>query len=437
MKAVQTSSLPGPKDLPQDWGVAQFGEVAQVRRGLSWSKEQETWEAVDGAYPVVRIPNIGDRLDLSELLYIRDVPSGQAAKHRAEQGWCLMIGSNGNSDRVGNAVYIDARTELLFASFLLATAPRSRSRLDPEFLYRWLTDYETQARLSLSTAGTTGLKNISLGYLRRMHMPLPPLPEQRKIAAVLWSVDQAIERTEAVIAALREVKRGMMQELLTKGIGHTKFIECRKARSGVIPHTWSVARLDTVAEVRSGITKGRQVNGAFAGEAPYLRVANVQDGYLDLAEMKTIPILNGELDTFGLENGDVLMTEGGDRDKLGRGHIWRGEIPGCVYQNHIFRVRCNRRALLPEFLNALTSSDHGKAYFLSRAKQTNNLASINATELRSLPVLLPPIEEQVEIIAMLSASDAAVEHAQSELKPLRELKRGLMQDLLTGRRRVT
>lgn len=107
-----------------------------------------------------------------------------------------------------------------------------------------------------------------------------------------------------------------------------------------------------------------------------------------------------------------------------------------MYQNHIFRARCNRKTPLPEFLNALTSSDHGKAYFLSRAKQTNNLASINATELRGFPVLLPPIEEQTEIVAVLSAGDAAVQQAQSELGPLQTLKRGLMQQLLTGKVRV-
>ena len=121
---------------------------------------------------------------------------------------------------------------------------------------------------------------------------------------------------------------------------------------------------------------------------PYLRVANVQDGYLDLAEIATIEIAVTEVGRYLLQPGDVLMNEGGDFDKLGRGYIWRGEIAPCSHQNHVFAVRPRR--VSPEWLNAIPGSAYAQFYFKTRSKQSTNLASISSTNLMELPVILPP-----------------------------------------------
>ena len=149
--------------------------------------------------------------------------------------------------------------------------------------------------------------------------------------------------------------------------------------------------IEAVADVRQGAAKGRDFHGRETVKAPYLHVANVQDGYLDLSEIKEIDVQPSELEKYHLERGDVLLTEGGDPDKLGRGFIWNGEIQGCIYQNHIFRVRVDRRVILPEFLAFLTRTQYAKMYFLKAAKRSSNLASINASQLRAFLVPLPPI----------------------------------------------
>jgi type I restriction enzyme S subunit len=110
---------------------------------------------------------------------------------------------------------------------------------------------------------------------------------------------------------------------------------------------WQMVRLKELAQIASGVTKGRRFNGAETVFAPYLRVANVQAGRLDLSEIKEVEVLSGDVEKYRLHPGDVLMTEGGDRDKLGRGTIWRGEVDNCIHQNHIFRVRPDRSRLLP------------------------------------------------------------------------------------------
>lgn len=138
--------------------------------------------------------------------------------------------------------------------------------------------------------------------------------------------------------------------------------------------------LGECAYVQTGIAKGRKIAVDEALTLPYLRVANVQDGRLDLPEMKEITIRERERDRFLLREGDFVLTEGGDFDKLGRGFIWRGEVENCLHQNHIFAVRADWARLTPEFFPYQSQSPYGKAYFLSVAHKTTNLASINTTK---------------------------------------------------------
>jgi type I restriction enzyme S subunit len=155
-------------------------------------------------------------------------------------------------------------------------------------------------------------------------------------------------------------------------------------------------------------------------------VANVQDGYLDLSEVKMIEVALTDIDRYRLQVGDVLLTEGGDLDKRGRGDIWHVQIEVCLHQNHVFAVRPNLNILLSDFLAAQTGSNYGKEYFLTCGKQTTNLASINSTQLKNFPTIVPPMNEQKAIIEILDSvrSDELV--AKQELKTLVRLKRGLI-----------
>jgi type I restriction enzyme S subunit len=160
---------------------------------------------------------------------------------------------------------------------------------------------------------------------------------------------------------------------------------------------WVWATLDMVTEVTGGITKGQRMKaGQVTREVPYLRVANVQRGYLDLSSMKTIQATPDQIDDLRLAPGDILFNEGGDRDKLGRGWIWRDEIAECIHQNHVFRARPVSPELVPEFISWYGNTA-GQRYFLEQGKQTTNLASINLTKLRHLPLPVPPLAEQLRI----------------------------------------
>jgi type I restriction enzyme, S subunit len=159
---------------------------------------------------------------------------------------------------------------------------------------------------------------------------------------------------------------------------------------------------------------------------PYLRVANVQRGFLDLAEMKEIIASETDIAGLRLENGDVLFTEGGDRDKLGRGWVWTGEIEECIHQNHIFRARLFSKDVQPRFVSH-HGNTFGQEWFIKAGKQTTNLASINLGILRRFPVPLPPAAEQAEIIvavdetmSQIAAAGTVIEHGLFRAARLRQ-----------------
>lgn len=205
---------------------------------------------------------------------------------------------------------------------------------------------------------------------------------------------------------------------------------------GRIPVEWEVEKLAMLSDISSGITLGKAYEGPDTIELPYLRVANVQDGYLDLTDIATIRLPKGQVKRFTLEVGDVLMNEGGDFDKLGRGTIWQGKIPLCLHQNHVFKVRTYRNKLLPEFLEMVSQSPYGKKFFIISSKQSTNLASINSTQLKAFRIPLPDLTEQRNIVTCFSSLNKNYNTETTELKKLQSLKTGLMQDLLSGKVRV-
>jgi type I restriction enzyme S subunit len=165
-----------------------------------------------------------------------------------------------------------------------------------------------------------------------------------------------------------------------------------------------MTRLKFVVRVQTGIALGKDYGRQPTSEFPYLRVANVQDGFLDLSEVKTMAVREREAVSAALRIGDVLMNEGGDADKLGRGAIWDGSIVPCLHQNHVFALR--PMSVSSEWLATWTGSEFAKAYFETRAKQSTNLASISSTNLLELPIAVPPFPEQHAIVARLARRTA-------------------------------
>jgi len=298
-----------------------------------------------------------------------------------------------------------------------------------DFLY-YLLNFGLSAFTRL--AGGTTFDAITRRDIARVRFAVPTdTDEQAAIAGVLDAVDTELERTRAAVERARDLDHALLHELLEKGLGPTR------TKSGKHPPTWVVRRVDEVAEVGSGVTLGEDVSGFPSVELPYLRVANVQDGHLNLSSIKTVRVRVDKVENFRLEVGDVLMTEGGDIDKLGRGTIWEGQIPDCLHQNHIFRIRANKKLLEPAFYALVVESDIAKRYFNRVAKRTTNLASTNKTQVRAFRFPVPPtVKEQQEIVGVMKGSKTTIAAFVAKQAALAELKKSLMHDLLSGRVRV-
>lgn len=202
------------------------------------------------------------------------------------------------------------------------------------------------------------------------------------------------------------------------------------------PRGWTKTLLHHMAHVQTGLSKSESRQGP-TEKRPYLRVANVQDGYLDLTQIKEIDVPVGQLERFLLQKDDIVLTEGGDFDKLGRGCVWKGQIPECVHQNHIFAVRVlDKSILIPQFLAYQMQSIYGRKYFLACAKQTTNLASINASQLKKFPILLPSYEVQNYIVDHLTTWDAAIEKIDMLIRMKEKSLKWFRQHVLTGKRRI-
>ncbi len=203
-----------------------------------------------------------------------------------------------------------------------------------------------------------------------------------------------------------------------------------------LPEGWRWEKLGNLSDIVGGVTKGRKFDGKETTDLPYLRVANVQDGYLDLQDIKTITIPEEEEGKYLLQYGDLLYTEGGDKDKLGRGTIWKNQIERCIHQNHIFRARLVSNYLLSLYFAYYTSSITAKNYFFSNAKQTVNLASINITILSNLPVPIPYIEEQQQIVSeiesRLSVCDQLEQSIDDSLNKTGSLRQSILQKAFSG-----
>lgn len=415
-------------EVPADWGVESLGSVAEVLLS-SVDKKSAPDEVPVRLCNYMDVYSNGQLTSDLEFMEATATPA-QVARFRLLPGDVLITkDSEDASDIAVPSVVLDSFESPVVCGYHLAILrPKN---IDGRYLCWALRSSVVNNQFVRRANGSTRF-GLTSSVIRSAKVPLPPVVEQTRIAAILSIVDEAIGAARKVIEQTKRLKQGLLQTLMTRGIGHTRF---KKTEIGEIPEEWRLLRLDEVARVQTGLAKNSRIEGPLR-ELPYLRVANVQDGHLDLSDVKAVGVPEDRVERYLLMPGDVLLTEGGDYDKLGRGHVWEGQISPCIHQNHVFAVRADHSELLPEFLTALTSSSYGKRYFLGCAKQTTNLASINSTQLRSFPVLLPSLAEQAEIVQRIRAVDAVRNTSAKESERLTRFKQGLLQDLLTGRVRV-
>jgi type I restriction enzyme, S subunit len=420
---MASTEFASPSAVPSEWRLVRIGSISKkTQYGLSVRGEQQ------GTYPILRMNALVDgHVSLRNLQFV-NLDTFTFDNFRLLPGDLLFNRTN-SYELVGRSAIFEHDVDAVFASYLVRIQV-DRSQVDPRFLNYALNWDVTQRELKKLATRGVGQSNISASKLLEFLVHLPDLPEQVSIADVLDRLRNLLALEARQLKLSNELKRKVMGVLFTRGLrGEGQ----RVTEFGPVPATWGEVALNECATIQTGAAKGRKFSEAETVDVPYLRVANVQDGHLDLAEIKHIRIRRSEIERYRLKPGDVVLTEGGDFDKLGRGFVWRGELDLCMHQNHVFAVRTHRDKVLPEFFAYLAQSEYGKAYFLKVAHKTTNLACINSTKLKSFPVLVPPtLDEQSEIIAILGTIDQKIELHKKKGAVLNELFRGLLYKLMTG-----
>lgn len=429
------------------WERVQLAEVASILNGAPF--DSALFSDVDG-FPLIRIR---DLLDGMTTTYFK----GEYEKVFLVQRGDLLIGMDGDF----NSAFWQSDAALLNQRVCKITP-------NEVWFSKKLLGYLLPGYLSAINQHTSAItvKHLSSRTIGETELPLPPKSEQarivEKLEELLSDLDAGVAELKAAQKKLARYRQSLLKaavegeltadwrakrarrgeatesgaQLLARILAErcarweakqlAKFKEQGKAPPKdwkdrypepvqsdttdlpALPEGWAWASLDMLGEIASGVAKGTKRDAEVAvREVPYLRVANVQRGYLDLTEVKTILATEPDIRELTLRNGDVLFNEGGDRDKLGRGWVWRDEVSGCIHQNHVFRLRPYLSDTLPELISH-HGNTFGKRWFQSAGKQTTNLASINMGMLRSFPVPVAPGVEQQKILERLTVEFEAL-----------------------------
>jgi len=259
------------------------------------------------------------------------------------------------------------------------------------------------------------------GDALEMQIPLPPLDEQRRITARLSEqmaqVGRARRAAEAEVEAVKALPAAFLRHIF----------ESDEAKR------WPRVSLGQLGDVAYGITKDPSRSSGW-NQIPYLRVANVQAGWFDLEEVLTLHVDPSEYRETLLKPGDVLFIEGNSKELVGRCALWDGQVTPCAHQNHVLRARVKKgTAVSPSFVYLFARSPQGQEYFLSQAKQTTGIATMNSSQLKSFPLPLPSFAEQQSVVGLLEAvfahSERARQSAQAHVDAVNALPGALLEEV--------
>lgn len=384
--------------------MVKLGDICTFQSGGTPSKSNS--EYFNGSIPwITTVALTGDYIGKNDAVdWITDKAIQESAAKIIPEN-SIMVGTRVGIGKVAiNAIPMSASQDIVSLMNI------DDAKWDKKFLCKVIS---ARNPYLLSQARGATIKGIKIDTLAKLEIPEIPLNEQRHIAAVLDKVSDLIAKRREQLDKLDELVKARFVEMFGDPV--------------LNPMDWPTYHLADMADIVSGITKGRKTKEQNLIEVPYMAVSNVKDGHIDWTTIKTILATQSEIDQYRLLPDDVLMTEGGDPDKLGRGAIIQKPLENCIHQNHIFRVRLNENVILPVYFAEFLQHQKAKQYFLRCAKQTTGIASINMTQLKELPTLVPPRALQKDFTNTVERINKSKLTIQQSLDKLEVLKKALIQ----------
>ncbi|MGI8307620.1 restriction endonuclease subunit S [Saccharopolyspora hattusasensis] len=434
-------------DLPTGWAWTTIGDVTEIQGGI---QKQQKRRPVSNIYPFLRVANVlRGQLDLGEVHEV-ELFDGELEKYCLRDGDLLVVEGNGSPGHIGRAArWRGEIPNAVHQNHLIRLRPIAEL-LDERYLELVWNSPQVASQLRVLAGSTSGLMTLSVSKLKKAEIPLPPLAEQRRIVAALEDhlsrvdvgtglVSSLLDRIDSfrdrVLAAA--ASGALIEQDMSKVAAIPEYAGVVDGDLPDVPASWEWQRLGEIADVVGGVTKdSKKQSDPSMPEVPYLRVANVQRGRLDLDDVALIRVASEKLEKLRLIPGDVLLNEGGDRDKLGRGWIWEGQVDSCIHQNHVFRARIKDSVLHPKLL-AWHANGLGKRWFFDNGKQSVNLASISLSKVKLLPVPVPPLEVQESLVQAaeqyLSMFDETEQLLQQGLRRAEHLRQAVLREAFGGR----
>ena len=412
-------------ELPTSWRTEPLSNIVTLLRNGTTARQNR-----DGiGLPVTRIETISDgQINYSKVGHVNvSLPAVEA--YRLHAGDVLL--SHINSTRhIGKVARYDGMMPLIHGMNLMRIT-FDQGQIDPVFGYYSLSSL--RAKHYFKSRAKKAINQASLNQMDVGSFPIhvPPHVEQRKIAAILSSVDDAIEKTQAVIDQVQVVKRGLMQKLFSRGLPgwHTRF---KQAAIGETPETWEVRPLASIC-LRKGQYGANVAKSEFVpGGIRYVRITDIGgDGNL---RGDAVGISEQEADGYLLQPGDMLFARSGAT--VGKTYLHSNTGIRAAFAGYLVRFITNKNVLLPRFLREYVDT---KTYWrwVSNHQRVQAQPNINATEYGALLVPCPPLDEQRRIIGIAESINSSLQWARAEIRTKQQLKLALMSVLLTGELRVT
>ncbi|KQT07006.1 restriction endonuclease subunit S [Rhizobium sp. Leaf386] len=401
------------RKVPEGWSLKRLGEMMEFQNGFAFKPAD--WGS--SGLPIVRIQNLNGGGDFN--FYDGYVP----AQFGIKSGDILFCWSGSRGTSFGPRRWKGSQGWLNQHIFRCDLGPA----IDGEFAF-YLLEHLTEA-IEQAAHGGAGLVHIKKSELVKFDAAMPPLNEQRRMAEILSSVDEAIAATRAVIEQTRKVKQGVLERMLTKGIGHTRF---KQTEVGEIPEGWEVDLVENNFLVQLGKMLSKAAKSG-SEPSPYLRNANVQWGRIDTDDVLSMDFSKSEKEKFRLKAGDLLVCEGGE---VGRSAIWNGDRE-MYFQKALHRLREKSGAVTNQFLYFYLQFFFHSEKLSGGIIGKNSIPHFTREKFLKLNIPVPTVREQSQIVQTLLQFEAAVEQNEQALQRLQDTKSALMSDLLTGRKRVT
>ena len=417
-------------EVPDGWELVELSDVAEINKGLSYKSKD--YGTRDDGIIFINLKCIlkGGGFNKRGIKYYR---GDYKNEHLVKSGDIIIANTDltRNGDIVGAPIFVPNLNGKTCISMDLSSLNFRGEIIDKKYGYYYLCQGNIREFMRRNSSGSTVL-HLNLQAVKKLKFLLPPIEEQQKIADILSKIDEQIDFTEKIIDKTEELKKGLMRKLLTKGVGHTEF---KETELRMIPKEWEIIKTEKQIELSTGFAFKSSEYSENNIDHKLLRGANITRGKLRWKkEITKFWKYTPDFEKFLLEENDIVI--GMDGSLVGRNSaiITKKDLPLLLVQR-VARLK-TKEGLNPKYL--FYHIDNGRFIkYVDTVKTNTGIPHISGKNIQNYKITFPPIGEQNRIASILSKVDEYIQDNKKELKHLQELKKGLMQDLLTGKVRVT